>query len=231
MRVVSIIPARGGSKSLPRKNILPLDGKPLLCYSVAYSRGCPMVEKTVVSTDSGEFAEIASACGASVPFIRPEEYAQDDTPDYPVMRHALDFFESQGEVFDVYLILRPTSPFRPKNLIEGALSILKNNPAATSVRAVARIREHPYRSWVFNADGSMSGFVEGLVEPYNIPRQGLPSVYFQTGDLEAITRETLLNGSATGEHIFPLVIEHDEMIDIDSKADYERAKSRANAKK
>ena len=223
MRIVSIIPARGGSKSLPKKNILRLNGKPVLCHSVVYSLQCPSVEQTVVSTDSREIADIARHCGASVPYIRPAEYAQDDTPDYPVIRHALDYFESMGQIFDVYLILRPTSPFRPANLIERVLEIFKNHPDATSIRSVAKIKEHPYRSWKICADGSMTGFVQAVTEPYNIPRQRLPDIYFQTGDIEAVTRNSLLQGSVTGEKPYPLVIEHEEMIDIDSKADFDRA--------
>lgn len=223
MRILTIIPARGGSKSLPKKNILPLKGKPMLCHSVVYSLKCPIVEQTVVSTDCREIADIAMQCGASVPFIRPDEFAQDDTPDYPVIRHALDYFESNGQQFDVYLILRPTSPFRPANLIERAIAILNNHPDATSVRSVAKIKEHPYRSWKINKDGSMTGLVEEVIEPYNIPRQTLPELYFQTGDLEAVTRNALLRGSVTGEKAYPLVIKHEEMIDIDSKADFDRA--------
>lgn len=223
MRIVSIIPARSGSKSLPKKNILLLNDKPMLCHSVAYSLQCTAVEQTVVSTDSKEISDIAQHCGASVPFIRPTEFAQDDTPDYPVLRHALDYFESKGEIFDLYLILRPTSPFRPVNLIERVTDIIKNHPDATSVRSVAKIKEHPYRSWKIQEDGSMSGFVEAVTEPYNIPRQALPDLYFQTGDIEAVTRNTLLQGSVTGDKPYPLVIKHEEMFDIDSKTDFDRA--------
>jgi len=125
------------------------------------------------------------------------------------------------------LILRPTSPFRPANLIERAVDILKNNSDATSVRSVAKIKEHPFRSWKINQDGSMAGFVDSQAEPYNIPRQRLPDIYFQTGDLEAVTRSTLLNGSVTGEKPYPLEIEHEDMIDIDNKVDYDRAAAKA----
>jgi len=182
-----------------------------------------LVKTTIVSTDSQEIADIAKKCGALVPFIRPTEFAQDDTRDYPVIRHALDFFEAQGEIFDIYILLRPTSPIRPSGLIEKAVEIFKNNPSATSIRSMAKIKEHPYRAWHQSQDGSISGFINNEIEPFNIPRQELPPLYFQTGDIEAIRRETLINGSVSGDCVFPLVIKHDEMIDIDSQLDFDKA--------
>lgn len=223
MRVVAVIPARGGSKSLPKKNILPLNGKPLLCYSVAYSLQSKLVEETIVSTDSQEIADIALGCGAAVPFVRPAELAQDNTRDYPVIRHALDFFEAQGYIFDVYILLRPTSPIRPAGLIEKVIEILKAHPDATSVRSVAKIKEHPYRSWELNEDGSISGFIKNESEAYNVPRQELPEIFFQTGDIEAIRRETIIQGSVSGDRVYPIIIEHQEMVDIDHLSDFEKA--------
>lgn len=225
-KIIVIIPARSGSKSLPNKNILPLNGRPLLCHSVTYALKCKFVDKVVVSTDSQDIADIAKDCGAETPFIRPSEYSQDDTRDYPVMKHALEFFDGIGEIFDIYVLLRPTSPIRPSGLIEGAIKILENNPFASSVRSVARIKEHPYRAWCLGSDGSMTGFVSGVVESYNIPRQELPDIYFQTGDIEAIRRITLLNGSVSGNNVFPLVIEHDEMADIDHINDFKNAEEK-----
>ncbi len=226
LKAIVIIPARSGSKSLPKKNILPLNGKPILCYSVSYGLNCDAVDKVVVSTDSKEFAQIAKDCGADVPFIRPAQLSEDNTRDFPVIRHAMDYFESVGEVYDVYILLRPTSPLRPKGLIEQAINILTKNPSATSVRTVAKIKEHPYRAWSIKEDGSMKGFVEGVEESYNFPRQELPDVYFQTGDLEAVRRETLLNGSVSGDNVFPLVIDHEDMIDIDHEKDFIKATKR-----
>lgn len=226
MKVIVVIPARSGSKSLPKKNILPLNGKPMLCYSVYYGLNCDAVGKVVVSTDSEEFAEVARGCGADVPFIRPVELAEDNTRDYPVMRHAMDYFESIGEVYDVYILLRPTSPLRPQGLIEKAIEIMTQQPTASSVRTVAKIKEHPYRAWNIKEDGSMSGFVADIEESCNVPRQELPEVYFQTGDLEAVRRETLLNGSVSGDHVYPLVIDYEDMVDIDHKDDLSKAEAK-----
>jgi N-acylneuraminate cytidylyltransferase len=226
LKVIVIIPARSGSKSLPKKNILPLNGKPMLCYSVEYGLNSDIVSKVVVSTDSEEFAQIARKCGAEVPFIRPYEFAQDNTRDYPVMRHAFDYFESIGEIYDIYILLRPTSPLRPKGLIEKSIEIISKNPTATSVRTVAKIKEHPYRAWIINNDGSMSGFVSNIEESYNIPRQELPEVLFQTGDIESIKRETILKGSVSGDKVFPLIIDYIDMVDIDELNDLSNAEKR-----
>ena len=223
MEILTIIPARSGSKSLPKKNILELKGKPLLCHSIDYSLKSKLVSTTIVSTDSQSIADIAKNYGASVPFIRPDEFAQDDTRDYPVIRHALDFFEAQGQIFDLYILLRPTSPMRRPGLIEKAIEIIMNNSMATSVRSMARIKEHPYRSWKQNSDGSVSGFIDDPKEPFNIPRQDLPPLYFQTGDIEVIRRETLISGSVSGNYVYPLIIKHEEMIDIDNESDLKRA--------
>jgi CMP-N,N'-diacetyllegionaminic acid synthase len=229
MKIITIIPARGGSKSLPKKNILMLKGKPLLCHSIDYSLKSQLVTSTVVSTDMEEIANIAKNSGASVPFLRPDEFARDDTRDYPVIRHALDFFESQGKIFDFYILLRPTSPLRPPGLIEKAFEIFKNNIEASSVRSMARIKEHPYRAWKQDNDGSVCGFIKTELEPYNIPRQELPELFFQTGDIEVIRRETIISGSISGDSVYPLVIKHEDMIDIDSKSDFDQAeKSNAN---
>jgi N-acylneuraminate cytidylyltransferase len=227
LKVIAIIPARSGSKSLPKKNILPLNGKPMLCYSVEYGLNSNIVSKVIVSTDSEEFADIARNCGAEVPFIRPFELAQDNTRDYPVMRHAFDYFESIGEIYDIYILLRPTSPLRPEGLIEKSIDIINKNPTATSVRTVAKIKEHPYRAWsINNNDGSMTGFVSTIKEPYNIPRQELPEVLFQTGDLESIRRETFLKGSVSGDKVFPLIIDYIDMVDIDELNDLSNAEKR-----
>ena len=225
MKIVTIIPARGGSKSLPKKNIRLLNNKPLLCYSVDYSKKCTLVNKTIVTTDSQEIADIAKKCGADVPFLRPLKFSQDDTRDYPFMRHALDYFESIGEIYDIYILLRPTSPIRPKGIIEKAIKILEDNPLATSIRSVAKIKEHPYRAWEVSETGSIQGFLKDVNESYNIPRQELPNVYFQTGDIEVINRKTLLNGSVSGNNVYPLVIKYDEMVDIDEINDFKKAEA------
>jgi len=223
MKIVSIIPARSGSKSIPKKNIQLLNGLPLLAYSIRYSIQSSMVNKTCVSTDSSDIAALAVEHGATVPFLRPKKFSTDTSQDFEFMRHALDFFEHEGDSYDYYVLLRPTSPLRPSGLIERGISIMEKHPECTSVRSVAVTKEHPYRAWVLNDDGSMSSFVEDIFESYNIPRQSLPTALFQTGDIEVIRRRTLLSGSISGECVFPLVLRHEDMIDIDHWDDLKAA--------
>ena len=229
MRIVTIIPARGGSKSVPRKNIINLMGQPLICFTIAYSLKCPLINRTIVSTDDEEIANISSQAGAEVPFKRPTEYAEDKSRDYEFMRHALNFFESKGEIYDAYCLLRPTSPLRPEGLIEAAVEILEQNPHCTSVRTTALVSEHPYRVWKQADEGHIETVIDEVYEPYNLPRQELPKWLFQTGDLELIRRETILRGSVSGSHVFPLIISHHEMVDIDSQEDLMKAEQRGNS--
>ena len=183
-----------------------------------------MVANTVVSTDSEEIAKIARNCGAEVPFIRPGELAQDDTPDYPVIRHALDTIEKLNDKkIDAIVLLRPTSPLRPSGLIERGIDLLSRLPEATSVRSVTISKEHPYRQWILSGK-YMTGYETEVFEPYNLPRQKLPVAYFQTGDLEIVRRSTLLDGSVAGGKVVPLIIERSEMLDIDEPSDLKRAK-------
>lgn len=226
MNIVTLIPARGGSKSIPLKNIKELNGRPLIDYSIKYSLACPLVNKTIVSTDSPQIAEIATRCGAMVPFLRPENLAQDLTPDFPVILHALKSLEKIfDKQIDLIIILRPTSPLRPSGLIERGVKLMKDNPNACSLRSVAKSSEHPFRQWKLK-DGFMTGYESKINEAYNKPRQKLPTVYFQTGDLDIVRRETLLNGSVTGKKILPLIIQHEEMVDIDFLSDWAEAEKR-----
>ena len=223
MNIYTVIPARGGSKSIPKKNIKLLYGKPLIEYSIEYSLKCPLVAHTIVSTDSEEIAEIAKSCGAEVPFIRPGELAQDDTPDYPVFRHALNTLEDlYSEQIDIVISMRPTSPLRPPGLIEKGIALLQRFPEANSVRSVAPSKEHPFRQWRTIGE-YIVGYETEVLEAYNLPRQQLPPVFFQTGDIEIIRRETLLSGSISGEHILPLIIKSEEVLDIDNISDWHKA--------
>lgn len=233
MNICTVIPARGGSKSIKKKNIQPLNDKPLLAYSIEYSRSCPLVSVTFVSTDSPEIQTIAKEFGAFAAFLRPAEFATDDSRDYPFMRHALEALEDHfDQIFDAFVLLRPTSPLRPKGLIERATKLLEDNPHGTSVRSVARTDKHPYRHWFFDGAAIRSPFKEipGEQEPYNVPRQALPDCYFQTGDLEMVRRDTLLAGSVSGEHVLGLTIDESEYVDIDTMDDLDRAKQKIETK-
>jgi N-acylneuraminate cytidylyltransferase len=229
MFIYTIIPARGGSKSIPGKNIRELNGTPLINYSIDYSLRSKYINKTIVSTDDKIIASIAENRGAEVPFIRPSMYAEDMTQDFPVLNHAmLKCEEIYNELVDIFVLLRPTSPLRPPGLIEKSIDILLDNPDASSVRAVAKSIQHPYRQWRLSNKyiESFVGPIDDIEEPYNLPRQILPDVYFQTGDIEVIRRETLLSGSVSGNRVLPIIIDTNDVLDIDNISDLEEAYSR-----
>ncbi len=224
--VLAIIPARGGSKSIPRKNALPFLGHPLLAYSVAAGLQARRVTRTIISTDDAEMAELARQYGAEAPFLRPAELAQDSTQDLPVFQHALEWLaENENYRPEVVVQLRPTSPVRPHGLVDEAVEILLGQPAADSVRGVVPSAQNPYKMWRIAEDQPMQPLltVEANPEPYNSPRQVLPSTYWQTGHVDAIRAATILQGSMSGASIWPVHIDPRYTVDIDTYNDWKRA--------
>jgi len=224
--VLAIIPARGGSKSIPRKNIRLFAGHPLIAYSIAAGLAAQTVDRVIVSTDDLEIASTAKRYGAGVPFMRPEGHAQDETPDLPVFQHALKWLaENESYKPDIVVQLRPTSPFRRVWHIDNAVYRLLEHPETDAVRTVCEPFQNPFKMWRIDPDGLMHPLLEArLPEAYNLPRQSLPLVYWQTGYVDAAWSDTILEkNSMTGDRILPLVIPASEWIDIDSPDDWRRA--------
>jgi N-acylneuraminate cytidylyltransferase len=222
---LALIPARGGSKGIPRKNIREFAGYPLIVWSLAAGLQAHTVNRVVVSTDDEEIAAIAREYGAETPFMRPPELAQDQTTDLPVFEHALRWLEErEGYQPDVIVQLRPTSPIRPKDCVDEAVKILMKHHDADCVRGVVPAGQNPFKMWRFNGvDKPLKPLleVEGIAEPYNAPRQVLPPVYWQTGQIDAIRASTITQKrSLTGNTIYPLVIDPRYTVDIDTLADW-----------
>ena len=226
--VLAIIPARGGSKGIPHKNIKLFAGYPLIAYSIAAGLQSELTTRVIVSTDDEEIAEIARKWGAETPFLRPAEFAADNTLDLPVFQHALSWLkEHENYVPDIVLQLRPTSPARPRTLVDEAVKLLMAHPEADSFRGVVPADENPHKMWrVDPKTGLMNGLlkVDGIDEPYNAPRQKLPPVYWQTGHIDAIRPErTFMAGdSMSGKNILPLFLDPAFTIDIDTPFDWVR---------
>ena len=217
MEVLAIVPARGGSKGIPRKNLVTLLGRPLLWWSVRAALDAETVTRTIVSTDDAEIAEAATAAGAEVPFLRPAELAGDTVLDLPVFEHALrTLATAEGYAPDLVVHLRPTSPLRPPGLVDEGVRALAADPAADSLRAVTPPANNPFKMWRI-VDGVLVPLVEtDIHEQYNQPRQALPAAYWQTGTLDVMRAATVLDlGSMTGRRILPLVIDPDLAVDID----------------
>lgn len=222
MKTVAIIPARGGSKGVPKKNIRNLGGYPLIAYSIAACRLSKKIERTIVSTDSIEIAEIAKSFGAEVPFMRPAEIAQDNSKDIEFMEHAINWFRNNDGVIPEYFVqIRPTTPLREPELIDAAIVKITENPEATSLRSVHPIRESPYK--LFGIEGD---FLVGLYpddprpEYYNLPRQNFPPVYQPNGYVDVLKSETILklkslHGPQILSFLTPNVGEVDSLDDFD----------------
>jgi N-acylneuraminate cytidylyltransferase len=224
--VLAIVPARGGSKSIPRKNARLLGGLPLVAYSIEAGLAARTVDRVIVSTDDDEIAAIARRFGADVPFTRPHALGGDMTPDLPVFRHALEWLDAHdGWVPDIVVQLRPTSPFRPPDCVDAAVTLLRTDAAADSVRGVIAASQNPYKMWRLESDGAMRPLLQtDGVESYNRPRQELPVTYWQTGHVDAIRASTIREkGSMSGVRIRALVIDSAYACDIDTEADWQRA--------
>ncbi len=228
--VLAIIPARGGSKGIPRKNIRQFSGFPLIAYSIAAGTQAELVTRVIVSTDDPEIANVARKFGAEVPFLRPKELALDNTMDYPVFLHALKWLdEYEGYQPELVVQLRPTSPLRPVGMVDEAIQKMLVNPQADSLRGVVPAGENPYKMWHIDEQGHMAPILQvpGLDEAFNAPRQQLPKVFWQTGHIDVIRPKIILEeGSMSGKNILPLLIDPQYTVDIDTLADWNRAENK-----
>ena len=209
--VLALIPARGGSKSIPRKNLLVLAGRPLIAHTIERALECVRITRVVVSTDDAEIAETARRYGAETPFERPAEYAQDHSPDLDVFRHALRWLEEhEGYRPELVVHLRPTGPVRRVELIDRAIELLLAHPEADSLRSVSRPVQTPYKMWRIGSDGLLWPLLSVIGQPdaHSLPRQLLPDVYWQNGYVDVLRPRTILElGSMAGGKVLPFVIE------------------------
>jgi N-acylneuraminate cytidylyltransferase len=228
LEILAVIPARGGSKGIPRKNIKLFAGYPLIAYSIQAAKNSKYVTRTIVSTDDLEIASVAKEYGAEVPFLRPDEFAQDQTLDFPVFENLLTTLqESEGYSPDLVIQLRPTSPIRPINLVDDAIEEILKDPQIDSVRGVVPSGQNPFKMWRIDPQsGLMEGLlrVEGIEEPYNSARQALPDTYWQTGHIDVIRTNVIRDQkSMSGRKIKPLHIHPDFTVDLDKPADWQKA--------
>lgn len=224
MSTVAVIPARGGSKSISRKNIKVLGGHPLIAYSVAAGLEARTVDRVLVSTDDVEIADVGRRYGAEVPFLRPAELARDETRDLPVFEHALEWLEEHGERPESLVQLRPTSPFRPPGLVDDVVEGLTEDH--DSVRTITEAKKSPYKMWIRRGDRIVPLLDEdlGIEEPFNAPRQTLPKVFVHTGHVDVFWSQTIsVHGSLAGPRVRGHRVPSAYCIDIDTMADWRRA--------
>lgn len=225
--VLALIPARGGSKGIPRKNIRDFAGAPLIAYSIAAGLQSQHITRVIVSTDDEEIATVAREWGAETPFMRPAELARDDTTDLPVFQQTLAWLAEHEQYHPDFMVqLRPTSPVRPVHLIDEAIELMLTNPQADCVRGVVPSGQNPFKMWQIEPDSHQLKpllSLPDLKEPYNAPRQELPKTFWQTGHVDVIRTSTILEkGSLTGDVILPVLIDPRYTVDIDTPADMAR---------
>ncbi|MGB1103631.1 MAG: cytidylyltransferase domain-containing protein [Crocinitomicaceae bacterium] len=223
MKILGIIPARGGSKRVPRKNIKDLGGLPLIAYTIKAVKDAKFIADCIVSTEDEEIAAVAQKHGANVPFVRPVELSGNQMGDRPVLIHALETYEALTNLkFDAICLLRPTSPFRTGALIDAGIQKLIETKA-DSVRSMTKVEgvHHPY--WMFQEEnGKAKGVVPGIsIETY-YQSQLLPPVFRLNGCVDLIRKENLRdeNGPLYGENMAILETPEKESIDIDTPEDF-----------
>ena len=223
-----VIPARGGSKGVPGKNIRLLGGKPLIAHTIEAAQTSRSLSRVVVSTDDPEIAAVAQKWGAEIPFMRPPELARDNTPMLAVVIHAFQWFEKEVSNCETVVVLQPTSPFRPSHFVDQAIT-QSEKEFDDVVISLAKVHQHPH--WMKHLTG-------GIVQPYtgvfNPPsrRQDLPPVYAMNGSLFLVRREALLRRQTVSasyatqfsdERMGAVLVEGINAVDIDTELDFKFA--------
>lgn len=220
MQVLGIVPARGGSRAVPRKNLRLLAGRPLLAYTADAALASRRLSRVVLSTDDAEIAAAGRQLGLEVPFLRPAALAGDETPMLPVVAHALEAMSAAGFSAEVAVLLQPTSPLRRAEHIDAAVDLLE----ATGADSVVSVVEVPHQfnplSVLTMEEGRLRPFLDG---PMPVRRQDKPRVFARNGPaVLAVRAAAVARGSLYGEDSRALVMRADESVDIDTLADFDQ---------
>jgi CMP-N,N'-diacetyllegionaminic acid synthase len=222
MRVLGIVPARGGSEGIPGKNVRPLGGKPLLVHTAEAALAARLLSRVVLTTDDERIAEVGRGCGLEVPFLRPAELAMDDTPTLPVLQHAVAELEKTGDRFDAVCLLQPTSPFRRAGDIDGCIELLESAGLDAVVSVLPVPPEHnPH--WVYFREGDgLLRLATGEDQP--IPRrQELPPAFHRDGSVYVTRRNVLMEGNSLYGRRLGGYLADSRSVNLDTPADWERA--------
>jgi CMP-N-acetylneuraminic acid synthetase len=225
MRILGLIPARGGSKGIPRKNIRQMAGKPLVQYTIEAAQAAKRLSRVIVSTEDDEIAEVSRSLEADVPFMRPAELAADDTSTLQVVLHALDWLEQQGETYDAVCVLEPTNPLRTSNEIDGCIALMQLLDADT-VLTVAPVpdRYHPHRVYFKTPQNGLIPCVDEKAIVHR--RQDRPEAFYRDGSVYLSMVEVLRRkNSLFGDHIAGYILDGSASISIDTPEDWARAEA------
>ena len=223
MRILGVIPARGGSKGVPRKNIRLLCGKPLLQYTADAAVSSRRLSRVILTTEDEEIAEVGRRIGLEVPFLRPPELAQDDTPMLPVVQHAVRWLEARGDTFDAICLLQPTNPLRRVEDIDHTIELLEQSGADSAVTVLPVPMEYnPHWVYFQDSDGYFRTST-GEADPI-ARRQDLPPAYHREGSVYVTRREVLMERqSLYGRTLVGHLMDPGRCVNIDTPEDWERA--------
>lgn len=222
-RALGVIPARSGSKGVPRKNIRPLCGKPLIAYTAEAALHSKRLTRVILSTEDEEIAQVGREWGLEVPFMRPVELARDDTPMLPVVQHATRWAESEGDTWDAICLLQPTNPMRTAEEIDGCIELLISGGADAVVTILpVPLEYHPY--WVYLPDEEGQLHLSNGKESPIPRRQDLPPAYHREGSVYVTRRDILLEGNSLyGKRLLGYRMDPERSVNIDTPSDWERA--------
>jgi CMP-N,N'-diacetyllegionaminic acid synthase len=224
--IIALIPARSGSKRVLDKNIRPLAGHPVIAYTITAALQSEIFAAVVVSTDSEQYADIARYYGASVPFLRPAGFAGDLSPDIEWLEYTLKRLREEGQAYDCFSILRPTSPFRQAETIRRAWQEFLAEDGVDSLRAVEKCRQHPGKMWVVRGNRMMPLLpLSPPEQPWHSSQyQALPEVYVQNASLEiAWTRVVFEGRTIAGNVLMPFFTQGYEGFDLNQPIDWQIA--------
>lgn len=223
LKVVALIPARGGSKGIPKKNIRLVKGYPLIAYSIAAAKLTKNIDRVIVSTDSTEIGQIARKFGAEVPFLRPEEFATDTSPDIEFVTHALNWFDTnEGVVPDFLVHLRPTVPLREPEVIDAAIEAIFTQSNASALRS-GTVSNHPPYKWLIKRDDNfLNPLMPNMtIDETNMPRQSFSNAYCPNGYVDVLrSKDVLKNKLMYGEKVLSFDTEITTDIDCEAEFDY-----------
>jgi CMP-N,N'-diacetyllegionaminic acid synthase len=225
-KAVAFIPARSGSKRIPDKNIRPLDGHPMMAYSIRAAIDSGVFDAVVCATDSERYADVARHYGAEVPLLRPSEISGDKSPDIEWVEWMLNSLKGEGREFDAFSILRPTSAFRKAETIRRAWGQFLSSDGIDSLRAVEKCRQHPGKMWVVRGDRMMPLLpLTPEEQPWHSSQYAaLPTVHVQNASLEiAWTRVVFQMGTIAGHVVAPFLTTEEEGLDVNEEFDWWRA--------
>jgi CMP-N,N'-diacetyllegionaminic acid synthase len=240
MKILTIIPARSGSKGIPHKNIKSFNGMPLLVHSINQAKESKYYNsnshqmKIHVSTDSQEYANIALNAGADVPFLRPDEISQDHSIDYEFIKYTLDKYKKRGYKPDIILQLRPTQPCRKVEDIDKCLGLFIDNiEKYDSLRTIVPFEKSPFKMYILSNDKlelyplfeELCSGENKLIEPFNMGRQYLPQAYLHNGYIDILKSSIVDSGTISGNKIYPYVMDKTDTIDIDTEEDWIKAEN------